>query len=88
MLCRSGGTQPSLRLRPDATSILDEAVTVLNRRKDILSVDVVGHTDSTGLEQYNQGLPERRAKSVHDHFVSNATREGRAKNRRVERVVK
>lgn len=98
----------SARLRPEAITILDEAVTALNRRKDI-SVDVVGHTDSTGTTQYTQGPSGRRAKSVYDYFVSkgiaadrlssrgygetkpafsNATREGRVKNRRVELVVK
>lgn len=98
----------SARLRPDAITILDEAVTALNHRTDI-DVDVVGHTDSTGPAAYNQGLSERRAKSVYDYFISkginadrlttkgygetkpaysNATREGRAKNRRVELVVK
>ncbi len=98
----------SADLRPDAVTVLDEAVTVLNRRTDI-KVDVVGHTCNIGPEAYNQGLSERRARSVYEYFVgngiaaerlttqgygetrpaySNDTREGRAKNRRVELHVK
>ena len=59
----------SARLRPDAVVILDEAVLVLKHRKD-MDVDIVGHTDSIGTKQYNQGLSVRRAKSVYDFFVS------------------
>ena len=33
-------------------------------------VEVAGHTDSTGAEEYNQGLSERRANSVKDYLVS------------------
>ncbi len=31
---------------------------------DVRSVDIVGHTDSIGTEQYNQALSERRAQSA------------------------
>ena len=34
-------------------------------------VDVLGHTDSTGSDAYNQGLSERRAQSV-SNFLSNS----------------
>ena len=37
---------------------------------DLVSVKVVGHTDSIGSDAYNQGLSERRAKSVADFLVS------------------
>ena len=33
-------------------------------------VEVAGHTDSVGSEEYNQGLSERRAESVQDYLVS------------------
>jgi len=33
-------------------------------------IDVIGHTDSSGSAEYNQGLSERRARSVADALVS------------------
>jgi outer membrane protein OmpA-like peptidoglycan-associated protein len=92
-------------LRPDAVAILDEAVSILTKYPE-LKVEVAGHTDSIGTEQYNQGLSERRAKAVYDYLTghgidagrlvgpngygeskpidTNATKEGRARNRRTE----
>lgn len=40
-------------------------------------VEVAGHTDSTGSEQYNQQLSERRAQSVVDYFKSRKIVEAR-----------
>src|SRR5690625_528290 len=57
-------------LRPDAVQILNEAIEILRRYPD-LQVEVAGHTDSVGTEQYNQGLSERRAQAVYDYLTSN-----------------
>ncbi|WP_454829695.1 OmpA family protein [Pseudoxanthomonas wuyuanensis] len=57
-------------LRPDAVSILSEATEILKRYPD-LRVEVAGHTDSVGTDAYNQGLSERRAKTVYDYLTSN-----------------
>ncbi len=57
-------------LRPDAVSILNEAIEILKRYPD-LKVEVAGHTDSIGSDAYNQGLSERRAKTVYDYLTSN-----------------
>jgi len=56
-------------LRPDAVVILDEAVAVLAKYPE-LRVEVAGHTDSKGKDDYNQNLSERRAKTVYDYLTS------------------
>ena len=57
-------------LRPDAVSILNEAIEILKRYPE-LSVEVAGHTDSKGTDAYNQSLSERRATAVYDYLTSN-----------------
>jgi len=63
-------------LRPDAVAILDEAVAILGKYPD-LKVEVAGHTDAIGTEQYNQGLSERRAQAVYDYLAGHGIDAGR-----------
>lgn len=49
---------------------LEQALMILKQRPE-LEIMVEGHTDSIGTEVYNQGLSERRAKSVVDWLVKN-----------------
>lgn len=57
-------------LRPDAVTILNEAIDILKKYPQ-LRVEVAGHTDAVGTDAYNQGLSERRAKTVFDYLTSN-----------------
>ncbi len=59
----------SHELTGEAKSILTQAVEAMNTRSGI-DVVAVGHTDSTGPENYNLSLSQRRAKSVRDYLVS------------------
>jgi len=56
-------------LRPEAIVILNNAAALLDTHERVV-VEVAGHTDSTGTEEYNQGLSERRANAVRDYLVS------------------
>ncbi len=57
-------------LRPESTQTLNEAVEVLRQHQNI-RVEVAGHTCNIGTDAYNQGLSERRAKTVYDYLVNN-----------------
>ena len=93
-------------LKPEGQAALhdlDESIKA--KGASVVDIDVIGHTDSDGTEEYNQALSVRRAQSVRDYMVSegvdasiidvsgqgesnpiasNATKEGRAENRRVD----
>ena len=59
-----------------AKTSLDKLVKVLNSYPDT-DIELQGHTDSKGTEEYNQSLSERRANAVSVYLVS----EGIAKSR-------
>ncbi|MGE8484366.1 OmpA family protein [Pseudomonas sp. FP1740] len=56
-------------LTPAARSELDSLMPKL-QSADVVSVKVVGHTDSQGSDAYNQKLSERRASSVAAYLLS------------------
>jgi OOP family OmpA-OmpF porin len=59
----------SAQVKPEADSKLRELVREMGQASNIVSIDVVGNTDSTGPESYNQGLSERRANAVKEAMV-------------------
>jgi OOP family OmpA-OmpF porin len=63
-------------LRPDSIATLNEAVTVLRQYPD-LRVEVAGHTDECGSDNYNADLSNRRARVVYDYLTSNGVDGGR-----------
>jgi OOP family OmpA-OmpF porin len=55
-------------IKPEYHSLFQNAVQVLNNNPG-LTVQIEGHTDSIGSDQYNMGLSDRRARSVKNHLV-------------------
>ena len=56
-------------VKPEFEPILDEAARILEAHPDV-SVVVEGHTCWIGTAKYNQGLSERRARSVQKYLVN------------------
>lgn len=59
----------SAKLRPDAEQQLQQGLQKVRDNKGV-RIGIIGHTDSTGPESYNQDLSVRRAQSVADYLVS------------------
>lgn len=65
----------SAKLTPSSTASLDEAVKILKRHSD-LKVEIAGHTDSVGTDEYNLGLSQRRAQAVADYLIAHGANAG------------
>jgi OOP family OmpA-OmpF porin len=58
-------------LKPEGkAAIHDLADKIKAKGAQVVDIDVIGHTDSVGPEEYNQQLSVRRATSVKDFMVS------------------
>ncbi|MGE5640970.1 MAG: OmpA family protein [Clostridia bacterium] len=58
-------------LRPEGRAKLDELATRLGDAR-VDRIDVVGHADRIGTEQYNEELSQRRAEAVRDYLAQSA----------------
>ena len=63
-------------LNDEARAMLDEVVAWLQDNPE-LTVEIGGHTDNRGSDEYNQKLSENRAKAVYDYFVQHGVEAGR-----------
>jgi OOP family OmpA-OmpF porin len=59
----------STRLGVNAQTILEDAVKTMLGQPS-MKVEIAGHTDNYGSDEYNQSLSQRRADSVKDHLIS------------------
>lgn len=70
----------SANIDPMFRSTLDKVATTLTQYEKTY-VDIMGHTDSTGTDVYNQGLSERRAASVSSYLQSRGLQSARVATR-------
>lgn len=56
-------------ISPSFNPVLDDVAAVLNRY-DQSTIDIIGHADSDGTDEYNMGLSQRRASSVAQYLVN------------------
>ena len=62
-------------LSEDATAVIDERIERIRGRAKLTSImKVVGHTDSSGPEAYNEKLSLARAQAVADYIAENSFR--------------
>ena len=70
----------SANIQPEFRNTLDQVADTLKQYPSTF-IDIYGHTDSTGSDQYNQALSERRAMSVADYLTTRGVQSARIATR-------
>ncbi len=58
------------KVTDEGSSIVDAVVSEVNGRTDINAITIIGHTDTSGSNSYNQRLAMKRAQAVMDNLVA------------------
>lgn len=66
----------SAQIQPQFYSALDNVAATFNKYPESY-IDVIGHTDSRGSNEYNQALSERRASSVTSYITGRGVNQAR-----------
>jgi OOP family OmpA-OmpF porin len=57
-------------IKPDSYVVLDSVADVLLNHPEIQVVEIQGHTDDKGADDYNMQLSQDRANSVRDYLIA------------------
>jgi outer membrane protein OmpA-like peptidoglycan-associated protein len=68
----------SWQLKKESRSELNNLASLISENKDII-IEICGYTDSTGSDEYNMALSEKRALSVVNYLISKGIPPGRLK---------
>ncbi|MGQ9535431.1 MAG: OmpA family protein [bacterium] len=58
----------SAKLKPESYPVLDNAAMILTKHPEI-DVEIQGHTDNIGSEEYNKKLSQKRAEAVQQYLI-------------------
>jgi len=66
----------STELAAESKSHIPEVLSLVNKR-EFYEISIIGHTDTTGSDEYNMRLSSARAESVRETLLSDGIRSGR-----------
>lgn len=64
-------------IKPEYHATLAEFASYMRQQQSFTVVEIAGHTDSKGSDEYNVKLSQRRAKSVRDYLVNKLGMDGK-----------